>query len=147
MAAAAPEYLSTAQAAALLGLSRTYVVRLFDRGSLSGETVPANPHPARRVTRESVEAYLARRPPAPPPAEAVSDWVGREVTFRDVVALGFGGHLKRRRGTVRAVQLTAVGGELLLIVTPPSKRYPAGEDYYRRPEQVTLTEEPSCASS
>jgi excisionase family DNA binding protein len=53
----ADELLTTSEAARLLGVSRTFVIRLFDEGKLSAHSFGTH----RRVRRSDVLTYLTER--------------------------------------------------------------------------------------
>lgn len=52
------QFLTTGEAARVLGLSATAVQDLFDRGELKGFRIPGSAH--RRIARESLVEALAR---------------------------------------------------------------------------------------
>lgn len=70
------KYVSTGEAARLLGVSRQHVVDLCDRGTLPCERAPIH----RRVPREAVEAIRKRR--AMTREELRSLWLNRAVAAR-----------------------------------------------------------------
>lgn len=53
------DLISTAEAASLAGVNVKTIVRWFDAGKIGGQIVPMGSHSMRRVSRVSLEAWLA----------------------------------------------------------------------------------------